>query len=397
MYTKINLINNQNQLITMSSDQNKEIRKRVLGKGASQVSAENAKPCRHITLKPAGYPLRLSEEEILPSITSDDPRLFANYAKAQWLGVVVARGDFIFDYMMFPDFAFLVTDIYPNPSKFTEKTIVHLKSYKNSETVNNTKKLIPYNPIVTFDDVIGQKEAKEKCSIIKHFLSNPTLYQSQWMPRNVLFHGPPGTGKTMMARALASAIKEAKLYIIKANDLIGVYVGEGSKKIKNLYSEARKNAPSIVFLDEIDSIALKRGYQSIRGDVIEIVSSLLSELDGIENNTGVITIASTNLIDQIDEAIISRFEQMIQFNLPLSNEREKIIEKNIENSPIKFTINIKQILSATKGWSGRDIVNKLIKSSIHKAIIAKKETINTNDLLELIDYVTRNEDLPHYT
>ncbi|HKZ41917.1 MAG TPA: AAA family ATPase, partial [Candidatus Hodarchaeales archaeon] len=248
---------------------------------------------------------------------------------------------------------------------------------------------------VQFSEIIGQEEAKNKCTIIRKFLSDPELMTSPWAPRNIIFHGAPGTGKTMMARALASALN-VKLLSIKAGELIGVYVGEGSKKVQNLFIQAKKSAPCIVFIDELDAIALKRNYQSVRGDVVEIVSSLLGELDGFYENRGIVTIAATNLVSEIDHAILSRFEEIIEFKLPTQEERRQILAHKSSTSPIPFEADWNRLAAETKSWSGRDLVDKLLKTAIHQAILGDKKKIANDDLLKIIKSNTSEQSQKHY-
>jgi AAA family ATPase len=188
----------------------------------------------------------------------------------------------------------------------------------------------------------------------------------------------------MMAKALSSET-EFPMFLVKASDLLGMYVGDGARKIQKLYAEARKKTPSIVFIDEMDTIALKRNYQTIRGDVIELVSALLGELDGIEENQGVITIASTNQPEILDSAILNRFEQLIEFKLPNRDERRKILESYALSSPILFKdIQWEDIVSKTEEWSGRALKEKIIKNAIHSAILHEYKEIDMKILLKAL-------------
>jgi AAA family ATPase len=180
---------------------------------------------------------------------------------------------------------------------------------------------------------------------------------------------------------------------------LGVYAGDGARKIRNLYSEARKNPPAIIFLDELDSIGLKRSYQSIRGDVVELVSALLGEMDGIGKNQGLITIGSTNQPKILDSAILSRFEELIEFKLPNIEERKKILEKYASTSPIRFNaIPWDMIAQETQNWSARDLKEKIIKNVIHYAILQGKSQISLSDIKRVMRKATiLSESLPHYS
>lgn len=364
--------------------------KRVLKSHSLKESAK--KQATYLILKPAGYPLRLVGDENINSnnIVIDNPKLFSEYGKAQWGGLSVSRGDFLFDSMIFPDFAFRVVKVHPTNSEIGIKTRIELELPRKQNILKENKETH-----ILFDDIIGQKTAKEKCKIIQKFLINSELRASPWSPRNVLFYGPPGTGKTMMARALAS-VTSSNYLSIKASELIGVYVGEGSKKIQNLYEQAQKNIPCIIFIDELDAIALKRNYQSVRGDVVEIVSSLLGELDGFHSTKGIVTIAATNIVSEIDPAVISRFEEVIEFKLPSKEERELILKEKAKTSPIPFDVDWKIISSLTHNWSGRDLVQRLLKTAIHQAVLHEKQDISFKDLEQIIKAIQKEQQLNHY-
>ena len=345
-----------------------------------------------LILKPAGYPIRIAGEETISpgNVITDNPKLFSEYCRSQWGGLIVQKGDFLFDSMIFPDFAFRIVKVHPNPAEIGPKTRIQLENDRQI-MLEPAKPRIP----VQFTDIIGQEDAKLKMRVISTFLSNPNLINSPWAPRNILFYGPPGTGKTMMARALASTVN-ISLLSIKASELIGIYVGEGSKKIQNLYLQAQRVAPCIVFIDELDAIALKRNYQSVRGDVVEIVSSLLGELDGFHDSGGVITIAATNLISEIDPAILSRFEEVIEFKLPTQQERVQILSQKATTSPVPFNVNWERVANTTSGWSGRDLIQRLLKPAIHNALLYNEKEIVWENIDLLIKKAMAEEKPQHY-
>ena len=346
----------------------------------NQETTIKAKDAEYIRLKPIGYPLKSTDEEDTPSLTTDDPKLFEAFAKTEWLGESVSKGDYLFDTIMYPDYAFRVEDVKPNPGRITKRTKIYLISpYSSRQTFKvKTKRNI------SFKDIVGQKEAIEKCMIIAKFLKNRKLMNSEWAPRNILFYGPPGTGKTMTAIALANYVK-ANFLSIKASELLGVFVGEGAKRIHQLFKEARKKRPTIIFIDELDVIALNRSYQSIRGDVIEVVNALLSEMDGLEDNTGIIVIGATNAENVLDPAIKSRFEQMIKFSLPTYEERIQILKKYAKASPIPFSVKNWDIIAAkTSNWSGRELKEKIIKNAIHYAVLHNLQAIDDTLLQKIL-------------
>ena len=348
---------------------------------------------KSLTLLPVGYPLRAKSEDISPFLTTDDPTLFQHYARSQWTGLIVEEGGFLFDTLLFPDYAFRAVEVEPKRSQISKNTQIVLFS---EETIDPPITLLQEE--VKVSDIIGQERAKEKCQVIAKFLMDPDLIQSKWAPRNILFWGPPGNGKTMMARVLSQTTNYS-MFLIKASDLLGVYAGDGARKIRNLYAEARKKAPAIVFLDELDSIGLKRSFQSIRGDVVELVSALLGEMDGVVKNQGVVTIGSTNQPKIIDSAIVSRFEELIEFKLPNAEERKKILEIYASTSPIEFNaIQWETIVQETQKWSARDLKEKIIKNVIHNAIFRGNSHISQADVNNALKKATRfTESLPHYS
>jgi AAA family ATPase len=172
----------------------------------------------------------------------------------------------------------------------------------------------------------------------------------------------------MIARALANEAK-VPLIPVKSTTLIGEFVGEGARQIHSLYERAEQMAPCILFVDELDAIALDRRYQDLRGDVSEIVNSLLTEMDGIHLRRGVCTIASTNKVEYLDASVRSRFEEEIEFGLPTPLERLMILEANAKTIPVEINADLKRIAEVTEGFSGRDLVEKVLKSAVHQAIM----------------------------
>ena len=348
---------------------------------------------KSLVLAPVGYPLRAGEEVTQFVLTTDDPILFQQYAIQQWGGLVVNTGSFMFDSLLFPDYAFRAEKVEPDGSQIakTTKIVLHIEDSEFDPPISHRLER------TTFFDIIGQNQAKEKGRIIARFLSDPTLLDSPWVPRNVLFYGPPGCGKTMMARALSFETKHS-MFLVKASELLGIYVGDGARKIQKLYAKARQKAPSIIFMDELDAIGLKRTYQGIRGDVVEIVSALLGEMDGIERNRGVVTIGSTNQPTILDAAVLGRFEETIEFSRPTIPERKAILEKYAATSPIPFVkVGWLEIAQKTQGWSGRDLKERLIKNVIHWGILHNKSQITMKDVVEvMVKHKFSPEPLSHY-
>lgn len=328
---------------------------------------------KKVTLEAVGYPFNFNYMESA-QLEISNKKLFEEYAKEQWLGIEAKKEGFLFDQKIVPDYGFKILEVEPENSIITEETKIIIIDNKLTLKEENTP--LKYN--VDFDDIIGQKNAKNKIKIIKKYMENPEIF-GQWAPQNILFYGLPGTGKTMLAKALSNNLN-IPLYLVKATSLIGDHVGDSARQIHELFESASKNAPSLIFIDEIDAIALHRQYQSLRGDVSEIVNSLLTELDGINPNEGVVTIAATNNVGFLDTAVRSRFEEEIEFTLPTTEERKEILQKNIETIPMKVNIDIDKVAKMSKNMSGRDIKQKILKTSLHHAFSEGKDEMDMKDI-----------------
>ena len=342
----------------------------------------NENETKVLVLETAGYPFNFGLLEG-PNLEISDKVLFEQYAIDQWGGTLVRTGSYLFDQKIIPDFAFKIITAYPEDSVIGENTTIEIV-IPDVEKTDSIKKV---KSNVFFDDVIGQENAKNKSKLIYKYLQDPERFGA-WAPKNVLFYGLPGTGKTMLAKALSNELK-VNLFLVKATSLIGDHVGDAANKIHDLYETALKSAPSLIFIDEIDAIALHRSFQSLRGDVSEIVNSLLTEMDGINPNDGVVTIAATNNPSSIDFAIRSRFEEEIEFKLPNDDERREIFELNLNTFPMDYDLDIEKLVKLSKRMSGRDIKEKILKTALHNAIINDKEKVTMDDVyfaLELNRY-----------
>ena len=338
------------------------------------IKNEDAIIAEHILLKPAGYPFDFTLMDDNIEIT--DTALFEQYARDQWSGLVACEDSFLFDQKIIPDYAFKIMSVTPNNSIISDTTKIQIII----DDIDKNKDINTIKTNLTLSDIVGQENAKNKVKIIKKYIENPESF-GLWAPKNILFYGLPGTGKTMLVKALANEL-DVPLYLIKATSLIGDHVGDSASKIHELFEKASKNSPSIIFIDEIDAIALHRIFQSLRGDVSEIVNSLLTEMDGIRENTAVITIGATNNPSSLDYAVRSRFEEEIEFKLPNDKERFEIFENNIKTMPLKCDLDINKLVKISKNMSGRDIKEKILKTSLHHAIANNRDEI----LMDDIDY-----------
>jgi AAA family ATPase len=278
---------------------------------------------------------------------------------------------YLFDRDLFKGFAYRVIDVEPDGFAIGQETKVTIAtSGAKTDVVEKPSSTL------SFEDIIGQEAAKKKCRLIERFLADPTAF-GKWAPRNVLFHGPSGTGKTMLAKALAGKA-DVPLLPVKATQLIGEYVGEGARQIHDLYDRAEEMAPCIIFIDEMDAIALDRKYQELRGDVVEIVNALITEMDGLSDRKGVCTIGSTNRLTSLDPAVRSRFEEEIAFTLPDEQEIEQILTASLQTFPLPVdpNFNVKSFSREAKGLSGRDLVDKVLKTALHRAIIEDEPLVH---------------------
>ena len=342
------------------------------------IENENKEYAELVVLKPVGYPFdfTLMDEDI--EITNKT--LFEEYAREQWLGLVVREKSHLFDQKIIPDYGFEIITAKPNNSIISENTRIKIIT-DELDKINNESHI---KSNILLSDIAGQRNAKNKVKVITRYLDDPEKF-GPWAPKNILFYGLPGTGKTMLVKALSNEL-EVPLYLIKATSLIGDHVGDGSSKIHDLFKKASDNAPSIIFIDEIDAIALDRSFQSLRGDVSEIVNSLLTEMDGIIENASVITIAATNNPGSLDYAVRSRFEEEIEFVLPNDDERLEILKNNLKTVPLEYNLDLDKIVRLTKGMSGRDIKEKVLKTALHNAIANDSDIIT----MENIDYAIKS-------
>lgn len=324
----------------------------------------------YLVLEPAGYPMTSILEEY-PEI--EDSGVFEHYAREQWKGVVAIKGEYLFDKRMYPDFAYKVKEVEPPESVIGSNTCIVVRDLTDAVVPK-----MEFRSKVRFEDVIGQPSARQKCRLIERFLEEPEKF-GKWAPRNILFYGPSGTGKTMFAKAIANKT-EVPIIPVKATELIGEFVGEGARQIHQLYGRAQEMAPCIIFIDELDAIALDRRHQELRGDVAEIVNALLTEMDGIVERPGICTIGATNRTDTLDPAVRSRFEEEIEFVLPNEKERYQILESNIATFPLEVAdLDLVSLARMTESLSGRDLVEKVLKTALHRAIIDDRESVTQDD------------------
>ncbi len=226
------------------------------------------------------------------------------------------------------------------------------KSTPTQTPAMSSESLVATKSDVSFDDIGGISDVKIELEEIIDFMKNPVRYKNfgARMPRGVLLVGPPGVGKTMIAKAVANAA-DVPFYYQSGASFVQIYVGMGAKRVHELFLAAKKNAPSIIFIDEIDAVGKKRGGE--RSDEREgTLNQLLTEMDGFEGSSGVIVIAATNKIEVLDEALLraGRFDRRIFVELPTKRERESILDKYLTKVPNK--VDVKIVANMTVGFNG---------------------------------------------
>ncbi|MDP2820943.1 MAG: ATP-dependent zinc metalloprotease FtsH [bacterium] len=245
---------------------------------------------------------------------------------------------------------------------------------------------------ISFKDVAGLKEAKQELEEIVDFLKNPQKYlkMGAQIPRGVLLVGPSGVGKTMLARAVAGE-SNTPFLSISGSEFVELFVGVGAARIRSLFNEAKKNQPSIVFIDELDAIGKMRGPGGISGGHEEreqTLNQLLVEMDGFERDATVIILAATNRPDVLDSALLrpGRFDRKVTLDLPDINEREEILIVHSRNKPLAGGINLREIAERTPGFSGAELANIANEAAILAARQEKKK-IEQGEFLEAIEKV----------
>jgi AFG3 family protein len=245
-------------------------------------------------------------------------------------------------------------------------------------------------PNVKFDDVAGLEEAKEEIQELVSFLKDRHEYTKLGakIPKGILLVGPPGTGKTLMGKAVAGEAGVPFIYA-SGSDFVEMFVGVGASRVRNLFSEAKKLSPCIIFIDEIDAIGrARRKNKSMQSNDEQenTLNQMLQELDGFDTNSGVIVLAATNRHDVLDKALLraGRFDRQIFFDLPNYNERKAIFKLHIKGIKLAGNIDIGLLASQTPGFSGADIAN-LCNEAALIAARNKKEHVEQVDFMEAMD------------
>ena len=237
---------------------------------------------------------------------------------------------------------------------------------------------------VTFKDVAGLKEEKEELEEIVDFLKNPAKYNGigARIPKGVILTGPPGTGKTLLAKAVAGEAG-VPFFSISGSDFVEMFVGVGASRVRDLFSDAKKNAPCIVFIDEIDAVARRRGTGLGGGhdERKQTLNQMLVEMDGFGVNEGIIVMAATNRVDILDPAILrpGRFDRKVQVGYPDVRGREEILKVHAAGKPLGDDVDLEQVARTTAGFTGADLENLLNEAAI-KAAAENRQFIVAEDI-----------------
>lgn len=257
-------------------------------------------------------------------------------------------------------------------------------------------------PELSWDDVGGLEDVKEKLmESIEGPIADPDSYEKMGIspPKGILLYGPPGTGKTLMAKAIANE-SQANFISVKGPEILSKWVGDSEKAIREIFKKARQTAPTIVFLDELDALAPERNASEEGGVTSRVVNQLLTSLDSIELNTGIIVLAATNRPDRVDSALLraGRFDQMIMIGVPDEDARKEIFKVHTRKMPLKTDVDLDRLAKETDSFVGADIQSVCREAGLY-ALREKANKVsmkNFEDALSTVDSSVDEEILNIY-
>ena len=256
---------------------------------------------------------------------------------------------------------------------------------------SNAKVYVKSAEGIKFDDVAGEDEAKENLTEVVNYLHDPSKYQEigASMPKGILLVGPPGTGKTMLAKAVAGEAN-VPFFSMSGSEFVEMFVGMGASKVRDLFKQAKEKAPCIVFIDEIDAIGQKRNSGNLGGndEREQTLNQLLTEMDGFESNTGVIILAATNRPDSLDPALTrpGRFDRRVPVELPDLKGREEILKVHAKKVALAPGIDFNTVARMASGASGAELAN-IVNEAALRAVRAGRKSVTQADLEESIEVV----------
>lgn len=330
-----------------------------------------------VTIKDTGeiYKVQLPSEE---AFREDVGEVLKEQMKSDGLIYSVRKTDYSFLSFVLPFIAVIVTGV----------LIVLLARSRSGRGTSFTRSHARLGDgmgkKIGFDDIAGEKEEKEELSEIVEFLKNPQKFieLGARIPKGILLVGSPGTGKTLLARAVAGEAN-VPFFSISGSDFVELYVGVGAARVRDLFEQAKKNKPCIIFIDEIDAVGRKRGAGMGGGhdEREQTLNQLLVEMDGFGVNEGIIMMAATNRPDILDPAILraGRFDRQVLVDAPDSLGREEILKIHSKNKPLEDEVDLKKIAKVTIGYTGADLENLMNEAAIFAARRNKKK-IDSKDI-----------------
>ena len=336
------------------------------------------------------------EKQIYKTGLMDDPGLTQRLydAGAQFSSEIVEQGSPVLSFLIWFALPILLFSFIGNQmnKKLMEKAGGANSMMFGGVGKSNAKVYVQSTHGIRFADVAGEDEAKENLQEIVNYLHDPKQYEEigASMPKGILLVGPPGTGKTMLAKAVAGE-SNVPFFSISGSEFVEMFVGMGAAKVRDLFKQANEKAPCIVFIDEIDAVGRARGKNPAMGGNDErenTLNQLLTEMDGFGSNSGVIILAATNRVDVLDKALLraGRFDRQIHVDLPDLNERKEVFGVHLRPIKIDDTVDVDLLARQTPGFSGADIANVCNEAALIAARHGKK-FVGKQDFLDAVDRI----------